>query len=77
MRKVKIEFSYISLRIFGIYFYRNIYRVVLYVSYGFCPKCLNLIVARAKIVHSIRTIVKKNCLRNRKIDAIDTVHTCL
>ena len=35
MGKVKIDIFSVSLGIFGISFYRNVYWVVLYLSYGF------------------------------------------
>ena len=43
MVKVKIDNFYVSLGIFGIYFYRNVYLEGLLVSYGFLSKSLNLI----------------------------------
>ena len=37
MRKVKLTIVSDSVGIFGFCVYRNVYRVVLYVSYGLCP----------------------------------------
>ena len=35
--KVEIDYFSVSIGIFGIYFYRDVNLVVLYVSYDFCP----------------------------------------
>ena len=59
-----------------IFFYRNVYSVVLYVSYDFClNRWIWLVVGAAKRVDFLKMF--KNLLRNHKGYEAETWHTCL
>ena len=56
--------------------YRNIYCVVLHVSYDLCPNRFIKLVDGATLRVNFRKIFKILLLRNRKADEAETWHTC-